>query len=187
MRVYVSTTKEAAAIGGALLAKWARWKMSNSGSFEDMTGGLMPGMTCVAEPRPEIAKVYEQFLEVYDACERQVVQRGQGHLKKEHSIKVWLMVSYWFRFWGFATVNWVMSELRDSYMLVRAGLPNLPWDKKFKILLMFLLLYLVNLFRITRYLSSHYLKSSYVVFLFVCLIVLYLSFFLLIIKFEFLV
>jgi len=88
MEVYVSTTKEAAAIGGALLAKWARWKMTKSGSFEDMTGGLMPGMTCVAKPHPETAEVYERFLEIYDACERQVVQRGQGHLKREHSIKI---------------------------------------------------------------------------------------------------
>lgn len=80
MKVYVSTTKEAAAIGGALLAKWAYWKLSNKGSFEDMTGGLMPGMTCVAEPRPEIVKVYNQFLETYDACEQQVLQKGRGIL-----------------------------------------------------------------------------------------------------------
>ncbi|KAF5361926.1 hypothetical protein D9756_002272 [Leucocoprinus leucothites] len=81
MKVYVSTTKEAAAIGGALLAKWARWKMTNDSSFEDMTGGIMPGMTCVAEPRPEVVKIYDQFLETYDACEKQVIQRGRGLLE----------------------------------------------------------------------------------------------------------
>lgn len=80
MKVYVSTTKEAAAIGGALLAKWARWKLTNKGSFEDMTGGIMPGMTCVAEPHPENTKLYDQFLETYDACEQQVIQKGRGLL-----------------------------------------------------------------------------------------------------------
>jgi xylulokinase len=78
MKVYISTTKEAAAIGGALLAKWARWKVTESGSFEDMTGGIMSGMTCVAEPRPEIVKIYDQFLDTYDACEQQVIKRGRG-------------------------------------------------------------------------------------------------------------
>ena len=80
MKVYVSTTKEAAAIGGALLAKWAHWKSTNNGSFEDMTGGVMPGMTCVAEPRPENVKVYHQFLSTYDTCERQVIQMERGLL-----------------------------------------------------------------------------------------------------------
>lgn len=78
MKVYVSTTKEAAAIGGALLAKWAHWKLTNKGSFEDMTGGVMPGMTCVAEPRPESVEVYNRFLGTYDTCERQVIQKGRG-------------------------------------------------------------------------------------------------------------
>ncbi|EKM81688.1 hypothetical protein AGABI1DRAFT_118780 [Agaricus bisporus var. burnettii JB137-S8] len=78
MKVFVSTTKESAATGGALLAKWARWKLSNQGSFEDMTGGQMPGMTCVAEPRPDTVKVYNQLLEAYDACEQQVIQKGRG-------------------------------------------------------------------------------------------------------------
>lgn len=78
MRVFVSTTKESAATGGALLAKWARWKLSNEGSFEDMTGGQMPGTTCVAEPQPEIVKAYNQLLETYDACETQVIQKGRG-------------------------------------------------------------------------------------------------------------
>ncbi|KAJ3551905.1 hypothetical protein NP233_g12994 [Leucocoprinus birnbaumii] len=81
MKVYVSTTKEAAAIGGALLAKWARWKTVNDGSFEDMTGGIVPGMTCVAEPRSEVVKTYDQFLETYDACEKQVIAKGRGLLE----------------------------------------------------------------------------------------------------------
>lgn len=78
MKVFVSTTKESAATGGALLAKWARWKLSNQGSFEDMTGGQMPGMTCVAEPRPDTVKVYNHLLEAYDTCEQQVIQKGRG-------------------------------------------------------------------------------------------------------------
>jgi xylulokinase len=78
MRAFISMTKESAATGGALLAKWARWKISNKGSFEDMTGGQMPGMTCVAEPRPEIVKVYNQLLITYDACEKQVIQKRRG-------------------------------------------------------------------------------------------------------------
>jgi xylulokinase len=78
MKVYVSTTKEAAAVGGALLAKFARWKETHGGGFEDMTGGSVAGMKCVAEPSPENVKVYEALLETYNACEQQVIEKGEG-------------------------------------------------------------------------------------------------------------
>jgi len=75
MDVYVSATKEAAASGGALLAKYAWWKQSNpDGSFEDMTGEAAMGLTCVAHPHKDIAGVYDGLIEVYDSCEDQVVK-----------------------------------------------------------------------------------------------------------------
>lgn len=72
MDVYVSATNEAAGLGGALLAKYAWWKQSNaSKSFEDM--GDVMGLECVAKPRPEIRKVYDSLVSVYDTLEEQVV------------------------------------------------------------------------------------------------------------------
>jgi xylulokinase len=72
MDVYVSSTKEAAGLGGALLAKYAWWKQSNAGkSFEDM--GANDGAVCVAKPRPEIRKGYDTLVSVYDRLEEQVV------------------------------------------------------------------------------------------------------------------
>lgn len=74
MDVYVSATKEAAASGGAMLAKYAWWKLSNpDGSFEEMTNGEVTGLQCVAKPRKEISDIYDSLISVYDACERQVV------------------------------------------------------------------------------------------------------------------
>lgn len=76
MRVYVSATKEAAGMGGALLAKYAWWKTSNgrTGSFEEMTGGEVVGMKCVAEPREEFTRIYEGLIDIYRTCEEQVVK-----------------------------------------------------------------------------------------------------------------
>ncbi|TFK39875.1 hypothetical protein BDQ12DRAFT_681390 [Crucibulum laeve] len=76
MKVYVCATKEAAGMGGALLAKYAKWKSSNggTGSFEEMSGGEVVGMKCVAEPREEFNKIYEALVSVYTACEAQVVK-----------------------------------------------------------------------------------------------------------------
>ncbi|KAF8817435.1 actin-like ATPase domain-containing protein [Phlegmacium glaucopus] len=72
MDVYVSATKEAAGLGGALLAKYAWWKQSNAGkSFEDMGDGTI-GLKCVAKPRLEIRKVYDTLVSVYDTLEKQV-------------------------------------------------------------------------------------------------------------------
>jgi xylulokinase len=74
MDVYVSGTKEAAGLGGALLAKYAWWKQFNPGkSFEDMGDGAIIGLKCVAKPRLEIRKVYDSLVSVYDTLEEQVV------------------------------------------------------------------------------------------------------------------
>lgn len=74
MNVYVSTTKEAAGMGGALLAKYSWWKVKNpDGKFEEMTGGEAVGTTRVAEPRKEKASVYNRLVPVYTACEDAVV------------------------------------------------------------------------------------------------------------------
>ena len=75
MDVYVSSTKEAAGLGGALLAKYAWWKRSNAGkSFEDMgTSDGAVGFRCVAKPRLEIRKVYDALVSVYGTLEGQVV------------------------------------------------------------------------------------------------------------------
>ena len=75
MNVYVSTTKEAAGMGGALLAKYSWWKLKNpSGTFEEMTGGEAVGTTRVAEPGKERASLYDRLVPVYTACEDAVVK-----------------------------------------------------------------------------------------------------------------
>jgi xylulokinase len=77
MKVYVSSTKEAAGMGGALLAKYAWWKVYHGGKgFEEMTGGETTGLQCVAEPRKHANEVYEKLVRVYSDCELQVVMRG---------------------------------------------------------------------------------------------------------------
>ncbi|KAG6821209.1 hypothetical protein H0H93_004030 [Arthromyces matolae] len=78
MKVFVSTTKEAGGMGGALLAKYAWWKSvyGGQGSFEDMTGGEVTGLRCVAEPRKEVVEVYEKLVDVYRACEDQVFAKA---------------------------------------------------------------------------------------------------------------
>ncbi|KAF8074959.1 actin-like ATPase domain-containing protein [Lyophyllum atratum] len=77
MKVFVSSTKEAAGMGGALLAKYAWWKAKNggNGTFEDMTGGEVTGLLCVAEPVKEVTDVYETLVDLYRACEEQVVSK----------------------------------------------------------------------------------------------------------------
>ena len=64
-------------MGGALLAKYAWWKAMHGGkgSFEDMTGGEITGLRCVAEPRKEVTEVYEKLVHLYQACENQVIQK----------------------------------------------------------------------------------------------------------------
>ncbi|KAJ3878325.1 hypothetical protein F5051DRAFT_232963 [Lentinula edodes] len=79
MKVYVSTTKEAAGMGGALLAKYAWWKQNGNskGTFEEMNAmmeGESTGMKCVAEPREEVAMQYDGLVASYTACEEEVVK-----------------------------------------------------------------------------------------------------------------
>lgn len=81
MNVYVSATKEAAGMGGALLARYAWWRSTNeevreTGTFEEMSASLGIeglGMKCVAEPNQEVAKVYEGLVAAYNECEKEVV------------------------------------------------------------------------------------------------------------------
>ncbi|KAJ8521240.1 hypothetical protein ONZ45_g2042 [Pleurotus djamor] len=77
MKAYVSATKEAAGLGGAMLAKYAWWKKANGGkgTFEEMTGGEMPNMTCVAEPREEVSELYAKLVDAYRVAEDDVVKR----------------------------------------------------------------------------------------------------------------
>jgi len=75
MDVFVSTTKEAAAYGGALLAKYAWWKLSHpDGTFESMTGGAVTGLQCVAKPQKEISIIYDSLVSVYNNYEEEVVK-----------------------------------------------------------------------------------------------------------------
>jgi xylulokinase len=78
MKVYVSSTKEAAGMGGALLAKYAWWKVrrGGKGSFEEMTGGEVTGLQCVAEPIKDVNEIYERLVGVYGNCEEQVVMKS---------------------------------------------------------------------------------------------------------------
>ncbi|KAJ7364016.1 hypothetical protein DFH08DRAFT_838095 [Mycena albidolilacea] len=71
MKVYVSQTKEAAGMGGALLAKYAWWRAARggTGTFEEMMGGEVVGMQCVAEPNPKVTGVYDGLVSAYQLCE----------------------------------------------------------------------------------------------------------------------
>ena len=83
MDVYVSATKEAAASGGAVLAKYAWWKQSHpDGSFEEMTNGEVAGLQCVAKPRKEISEIYNGLVSIYDACEKQVVDLWAARIEQ---------------------------------------------------------------------------------------------------------
>ncbi|KAJ3721108.1 hypothetical protein C8R42DRAFT_669815 [Lentinula raphanica] len=79
MKVYVSATKEAAGMGGALLAKFSWWRQNGNskGTFEEMnamTEGEAVGMKCVAEPRGDVAEKYDGLVASYTACEELVVK-----------------------------------------------------------------------------------------------------------------
>ncbi|KAJ3504130.1 hypothetical protein NLJ89_g8097 [Agrocybe chaxingu] len=79
MDVYVSATKEAAASGGALLAKYTWWKRTHpDGTFEDMTAGEAMGLKCVAKPQPDVTAIYNDLVPVYDSCEEQVVKAWES-------------------------------------------------------------------------------------------------------------
>ena len=77
MKVYVATGgKEAAAIGGAQLARYAWWKRRNgdNGTFEEMVSGDPEKVRLVAEPGLEVVKVYEGLVEPYRRCEALVLR-----------------------------------------------------------------------------------------------------------------
>ncbi|KAK7033109.1 hypothetical protein R3P38DRAFT_2920737 [Favolaschia claudopus] len=78
MKVYVSQTKEAAGMGGGLLAKYAWWcaVQGRTGTFEDMMGDEVVGMQCVAEPKAEVAAIYDGLVETYTLCEEAALKQG---------------------------------------------------------------------------------------------------------------
>ncbi|KAF9011613.1 actin-like ATPase domain-containing protein, partial [Hymenopellis radicata] len=78
MKVYVSATKEAAGMGGALLARFSWWRATEApwGTFEETCAGLGSealGMKSVAEPDPAKALEYAGLVDAYVACEAAVV------------------------------------------------------------------------------------------------------------------
>jgi xylulokinase len=70
-------TSEAAAVGGALLARYTWWR-SNSGSggvtFEEIRAGDAEKMKLIAMPNEEITKVYDGLVGAYTICEDYVVR-----------------------------------------------------------------------------------------------------------------
>lgn len=78
MNVYTSCTKEAAAMGGGLLAKYAWWNRTNAkiGTIEEMMERKVVGFQCVAMPRSEISRAYEQLVGVYTTCEEFVIKQS---------------------------------------------------------------------------------------------------------------
>ncbi|KAH9072308.1 actin-like ATPase domain-containing protein [Lactarius deliciosus] len=68
-------TSEAAATGGALLARYAWWKGKDGtrDSFEKMRAGDAERMELVAEPDEKITRVYDGFVKTYSLCENFVV------------------------------------------------------------------------------------------------------------------
>lgn len=84
MKVYISATKEAAAMGGALLARFAWWKATEAphGTFEEMCSGVDAeafGMKCVAIPNPDAALAYSKLVGSYVTCEGAVADAcGMG-------------------------------------------------------------------------------------------------------------
>ena len=68
-------TSEAAATGGALLARYAWWKSKGRtrDSFEKLRAGDAERMKLVAEPDEKIATVYDGLVETYSVCEKFVV------------------------------------------------------------------------------------------------------------------
>ncbi|KAH8116532.1 actin-like ATPase domain-containing protein [Phellopilus nigrolimitatus] len=73
---YVAETKEAAGLGGAVLALFAWWRARRSGvgAFDEFKVGIEEKMRLVATPRAEVTKVYEGLVDSYRACEDQVVR-----------------------------------------------------------------------------------------------------------------
>jgi len=81
MTVYVASGgKEAAAIGGAQLARYAWWKERNGGkgAFGEMLSGDPETVKLVAAPRSEVANIYEDLVAPYRRCEALVAQSWTG-------------------------------------------------------------------------------------------------------------
>ena len=82
MKVYVAVGgKEAAANGGAQLARYAWWngRSGGKGTFGEMVASDPEPVKLVAEPRPEVVDVYEDLVETYRICEAFVVQNSMSH------------------------------------------------------------------------------------------------------------
>ena len=82
IKVYVATSgKEAAAIGGAQLARYAWWKGHHGvhATFGEMVAGDPEPVKLVTEPRPEVVGVYESLAEPYRRCEALVAQNLASH------------------------------------------------------------------------------------------------------------
>ena len=72
--ICISPTEEGASFGGALLARYAWWRQSDPDAiFDDMMDGAAVGLTCVAHPREDAARVYSGLLDMYNDCETQVI------------------------------------------------------------------------------------------------------------------
>ena len=83
MKVYVATGgKEAAATGGAQLARYTWWKNRNGSSctFEEMVLGDRETVKLVAEPRQEFLSVYEGLVESYRRCEAMAHVQAQSSM-----------------------------------------------------------------------------------------------------------
>jgi xylulokinase len=69
-----SESKDAACIGGAILAKysWSRHIKGAVGNFEEMDHGDINRLMCVAEPKEEASGLYDKLVEVFRSCEEQI-------------------------------------------------------------------------------------------------------------------
>lgn len=79
MDVYIAETKEAAGIGGALLAQFAWWRHNeaSNGTFEELKSKEGEKLTIVARPDPEQVELYGRLVDTYAKCEDYIVLNGQ--------------------------------------------------------------------------------------------------------------
>ncbi|EJU03510.1 D-xylulose kinase [Dacryopinax primogenitus] len=72
---YIANTSASATVGGGFLAKFALWKQSHTGTFEQMRlQDVHDQFTKAAEPDPVAVKTYHELLPTYRSCEAQVVK-----------------------------------------------------------------------------------------------------------------
>ena len=76
INVYIAETKEAAGIGGALLAQFAWWRANykSDGTFEQLKANEGEKLKLVAEPTLERTRIYEGLVERYAECEDAVIK-----------------------------------------------------------------------------------------------------------------